>query len=207
MAKNIIYKYPTPIFSLSLALFLSLISFSLHAQRVTDVSFHQSRENTIIVNYTISEAKFNQYFEVSLYVSQDGGQTYQGPLQAVTGDVGENIRKGSHQIRWDVFKDVATLEGEIMFDVRARVMEEKVEKSWFVTYAGNISVPSANYVSPIGVRLGKLGKTNFYVTAQLNTDFLGHPRHDFKYENDAVEDYNEEGYYVFDGTDYTPVLA
>jgi hypothetical protein len=99
-----------------------LLSAVTYSQMVIDVTPILNNEN-MIVKYKITDAKSNQKFNISLYVSMDGGTSYIGPLKAVSGDVGEGITQGKHTINWDIFKDVNSLEGNIVFDVRAILIE------------------------------------------------------------------------------------
>jgi formylglycine-generating enzyme required for sulfatase activity len=59
--------------------------------------------------------------KVELYLSEDAGYTWQGPLKSVSGDVGSNISAGAgKKIYWEVLKDREVLEGDkIAFKVRA----------------------------------------------------------------------------------------
>lgn len=147
-----------------LFLFLFFLSFSstMNAQKIKNIEPVRNGNN-IVVNYTLV-AKFNQKFNVSLYFSRDGGKTFEGPLEAVTGDVGKGIRAGQNKIIWDVFKDVYNLEGDIVFDVRAEVIEEEVSKQFVLSYSGSID-------APVGVTIGQVGKIGWYVSAKTGMNF------------------------------------
>jgi len=151
--------YPTFYrFLLFLLMFFASLT-NLYSQEVKDVSFSRGPDNTIKVSYTISSAMFYEQFDVSLYVSTDGGQTYNGPLQHVSGDVGKDIEAGDHTITWDVFKEVASLEGDVVFDVRAKVIEEKIKKDFALSYLGSLD-------APLGFIIGQIGKTGWYFSAK-----------------------------------------
>ncbi|MEI8007030.1 MAG: hypothetical protein WCI48_12555, partial [Bacteroidota bacterium] len=68
---------------------------------ITNVSTGQEVRNVIsevkdgivTIHYSIS-GKFYQIFNISIYVSRDGGNNFIGPLKEVTGDVGQNIKRG-----------------------------------------------------------------------------------------------------------------
>ena len=162
------------------------------SQTVTNV-VPASKGNKITVYYSISGAKFYQSFKISLYVSINGGKTYQGPLKAVTGDVGEDITKGNKTIVWDVFKDVASLEGDVVFDVRAEVLEKERKKGIFTSFFGS-------YYSPFGFQFGQLGKTGWYVSARANSKFA--TKVDYSTNSTGIIDYNGSGYYVLDGKEF-----
>lgn len=174
--------------NLAICFIFNLIVSSVFSQTVNNVR-PVVEEDKITVHYTIYKAKFYQSFNVSLYVSMDGGKTYQGKLKAVSGDVGENVTKGDKKIIWDVSKDVAALEGDVVFDVRAEVIEKERQKSLFLSYFGS-------YYSPIGLQFGQLGKTGWYISARANSKFAA--KADYNTNNTGIIDYNGKGYYVLD---------
>jgi uncharacterized protein (TIGR02145 family) len=97
--------------------FCLTISGFLSAQTITNVQ--SKREgNTIAVNYNL---QYEDAGTISLFVSEDGGKNFTGPLKSVSGDVGSNIRLGSNKkIVWDVTKDKEILYGKnIVFRVKA----------------------------------------------------------------------------------------
>jgi peptidyl-prolyl cis-trans isomerase SurA len=101
-----------------LSLFIGLFLFftgSISAQKVTNVSNHQE-QSTIIVSYDL-ETKTP--CKISLFVSTNGGTTWQGPLKKVTGDVGVNVGSGNKNITWNVLEEFEELRGDkIKFQVR-----------------------------------------------------------------------------------------
>ena len=169
-------------------LFFFFCFSSIYSQTISKIRTVQSGNN-IIINYSISGARFNQSFNISVYVSRDGGRTFQGPLTAVSGDVGKNVTPGNKKIAWEVFKEIADLEGDIVFDVRAEVIEEEIKKSWFVSYSGTL-------IAPVGLSFGQVGKTTWYISAKLSPSFLTETRYDC--DNEKVINYTGEGYYTFD---------
>ena len=102
-----------------LNLFIGLFLFftiTISAQKVTNVSNHQE-QSTIIVSYDL-ETK--SPCKISLFVSTNGGTTWQGPLKKVNGDVGINVSSGSKSITWNVLEEFEELSGEnIVFKVSA----------------------------------------------------------------------------------------
>jgi uncharacterized protein (TIGR02145 family) len=101
-----------------LNLFIGLFLFftvKISAQKVSNVSNHQE-QSTIIVSYDL-ETKSS--CKIELYVSTNGGTTWQGPLKKVTGDVGVNVSSGSKAIIWNVLEEFDELRGnDIRFQVR-----------------------------------------------------------------------------------------
>ena len=98
---------------------LFLFPLFLRAQQVTNVSAMQDGKN-IIVSYDLS-GKQGQTFTVSLLVSENGGSTWQGPVNSVTGAKGQGITPGTgKRIIWNVLQDREKLQGSaIAFKVRA----------------------------------------------------------------------------------------
>jgi hypothetical protein len=184
---------------------LVLCAVYIRAQQVSKVEFKQGPENTIIVSYKITGAKFNQSFDVSLYVSKDGGGTFHGPLKEVSGGVGKGISGGQHNITWDVFKEVATLDGDITFDVRVQVIEKEIPIRFFAGLAGSVSVPETDYAS-FGITAGQTGKTGWYIAARFNPAFFKGPA-DYACNDERITDYNGDGYYVFDDKTLKPQLS
>lgn len=172
--------------------FFNLLLIPAFSQTVINV-YTVTEDYKIAVHYTISNAKYYQSFNVTLYVSMDGGKAFRGPLMAVSGDVGEKITKGDKKIIWDVFKDVAGLEGDVVFDVRVEVFEKERKKHIFVSYSGS-------YFSPFGIRFGQIGKTGWYIAARANSKFA--TKVDHSTDSTGIIDYNGSGYYEFDGKEF-----
>jgi uncharacterized protein (TIGR02145 family) len=101
---------------LILCLTFFLFGKTVYAQKVSNITYRQEQSN-IIVSYDL-ETKTP--CKVSLYVSTNGGNTWQGPLTKITGDVGYKITSGGHNITWNVLEEFEELRGDkIMFQVRA----------------------------------------------------------------------------------------
>ena len=92
------------------------IGFYGTAQKVSNITTRQD-QSTIIVSYDL-ETKLP--CKVSLYISTNGGKTWQGPLTKVKGDVGDKIISGNKIIYWNVLEEFDALKGEnIKFQVKA----------------------------------------------------------------------------------------
>ena len=164
---------------------LFLIPAALHAQEVRNVT-SEVKEGMIRVHYTLA-GKFYQNFAVSLYVSRDGGKTFKGPLNEVTGDVGRNIKRGNKSVTWDVIREMPMVEETLVFDVRAEITGEKPKSSFFIQYV-------ANPTTYIGLRAGMLGIVGFYGEVRGNLKALQSARYTYK---DGVVEFNQAGYFVF----------
>jgi uncharacterized protein (TIGR02145 family) len=99
-----------------LVLLVVLQTSFVAAQKVSNIAYRQEQSN-IIVSYDL-ETK--SPCKVNLFVSTNGGTTWQGPLTKVSGDVGAKIASGSHSITWKVLEEFEELRGDkIQFQVRA----------------------------------------------------------------------------------------
>jgi hypothetical protein len=89
------------------------------AQQINNVHFEQNGK-TIVVTYDLREIKKRQTAAISLYYSQDGGNTWSSRLHQVSGDVGKNIAAGTNKkITWNALLECAHLTGEVKFQVKA----------------------------------------------------------------------------------------
>ncbi len=181
-----------------------LFSSGIIAQKISNVNFEQTEDNKIKVTYMLTNAKYYQKFKVDLYVSKDGGKNYIGPLLGVEGDVGENIEEGLHTIIWSPFKDVNSLEGKIVFDIEATVMEVKRPKKFFVNYQTSAALFNFNRKTPFGIQAGQLGKIGWYASARFNFEYPDEVT--YNYENNEIVDYDSEQgkYYDFDDEEKYP---
>jgi uncharacterized protein (TIGR02145 family) len=100
----------------SLFLLTILSGLNIYAQKVSNVTFRQE-QSKIIISYDL-ETKTP--CKISLFVSNDDGKTWQGPLKKVTGDAGAKVASGNHSITWNVLEEYEELRGDkIKFQVRA----------------------------------------------------------------------------------------
>ncbi len=169
-------------------LVFTLCGYFAFSQSVTNIKAWVTSDNKIAVEYHITGAKFYQNFNVSLFVSLDDGATWQGPLTEVAGDIGKNIEKGKHVIYWDFLNEIPIVNENVIFDVRAEIIESKVRKSFFIAYSGND-------VTPFGVRIGLLGKTGFYLEARMSP--IAFDKANYTFEDGNLADYDQVGYYEF----------
>jgi formylglycine-generating enzyme required for sulfatase activity len=92
------------------------------AQNITNITASQSGKK-IVVNYTLNGKEGISAYEIKLYLSTDGGSTWQGPLTAVSGAVGKAQTAGTGKsITWDVLKEpgFTQLKGDnIQFKIKA----------------------------------------------------------------------------------------
>ncbi len=80
----------------TLFLFLLWGFITLQAQNITNIT-PMLDDNTMQIKYTITDAAFNQKFTAALYVSIDGGNTWQGPMTLIQEDKKE-VTEGENTI-------------------------------------------------------------------------------------------------------------
>ncbi len=101
--------------------FFSIFSFS---QIVSDVNSKQI-QNSIIVSYQLETSV---PCKISLFFSNNDGQSWIGPLTKVTGDVGDNVKAGFHNITWSVLEEYAEFIGDnIKFKVESEISKDLFE--------------------------------------------------------------------------------
>ena len=92
------------------------------AQSISNITAAQSGKS-IVVNYTLNGKKGIKVYEIKLFVSPNGGDTWQGPLTLVSGAVGKAQTAGTEKnIIWDVLKEpgFGQLKGDnIQFKIKA----------------------------------------------------------------------------------------
>jgi len=181
----------------NITLSILLISFStLFAQTISKSDF-QKKGNSIVVNYQINGLSIDQVCIIELCVSLDGGKTFSKPLKAVSGDVGEIKENGNKSIFWNVFEEYDSFEGDIVFDVRARVERKKVPTQSIISY-------SFSPYSPFGLMIGRVSRWGFYAKFKTNGSFA---TGDYTYKNGTVGDYNGTGYYEFNNSSIRSVYG
>jgi len=86
------------------------------AQQVNNVEASQQGQN-IVVTYDLES---EQPCTINLFISTNGGKTWQGPLKQVQGQVGPNIKSGQNSITLFVLNEFKELRGDnISFKVEA----------------------------------------------------------------------------------------
>ncbi len=170
-----------------LIVLLMLFSTQLFAQRIEQVQFKVAGNN-IEIYYNASGLKFNQTVTTSLFVSTDGGVNFQGPLKLVTGELGPGIINGRHKIIWEAAKEIPLDNVNLVFDVRGEITEAPNKRDFFAAYTGNLT-------TPLGLRVGLLGKTGIYVSFQSN--LTPGKKGSYTYEDNAITDYNRFAWYEF----------
>ncbi|MBP6872002.1 MAG: hypothetical protein KBC43_08345 [Bacteroidales bacterium] len=170
--------------------FFILCGFYLRGQTVKNIDFFMEENNEIRITYTISGVRFFQTLDISIFVSKDDGKTWTGPLKQIRGDVGPGIKSGDHVAYWSFMKELPFADEELKFKVVPKLIEEEVKRSRYISYVGNA-------MTYIGVRAGITGKIGYYTEIRLNA--LAFASGDYTYTDNAVVDYDQQGYYEFTG--------
>lgn len=101
-------------------MFASLIVSSISAQKVSNIDFEQ-RDKKMVITYNLEEGINIDSYDIKVFYSLDDGITWNGPLQYISSDVGENIKPGfSKTIIWDVLKETTKLTGNVKFQIKAK---------------------------------------------------------------------------------------
>ncbi len=101
------------IFSFTAFYFLLLTLVS--AQAITNVVAKQEG-NTAVISYSL---QCEGDADISLYLSDNNGTSFKGPLKKVTGDIGSNISSGNKTIIWNTLQEQDLLAGDkIVFRVK-----------------------------------------------------------------------------------------
>lgn len=124
-----------------------ILSNGLISQEIRNVHYEQDGK-LIKINYDLTGG---DKYDISIYFSMDGGTTWKGPLNKVTGAVGSGQKEGlNKQIVWDVLAEQEKLEGDIKFKIEARFRiksdNKKDDKVGLYLMAGYALVDS-KYVS------------------------------------------------------------
>jgi formylglycine-generating enzyme required for sulfatase activity len=100
-----------------IAIIIFCINTKLISQSVTSIVSEQ-QGNSVMIYYNLESSK---PCEIKIFVSQDGGKKWIGPLLNVSGDVGKDIKSGSNTITWDVLEEMEQLSGSaIKFKIQAK---------------------------------------------------------------------------------------
>lgn len=140
---------------------LALAAWPLKAQEITDV---RQIDKSIVVEYDLEQdAK-----TVRLFLSKDGGKTYQGPLKRVKGDM-DNVQSGDGKcITWDVLKEVDSLVSDaVRFKLKVEY-NEKWYNGLFVT--ANVAYSIAPQAS-FGLSIGQVKHFGWFVSVMTNANF------------------------------------
>lgn len=166
---------------------LSCISTTAFAQSVkvtnTEITENQTK---VVVSYQITPVDDDKIYTTTLYLSTDGGITFQ-QLKAVSGNIGElkEIPVSTQKAVWDIFKDVAELTGSIVFEVRltTRLIPIPVKNMVLYHYT-----PSA----PFGLTYVRVRRLGYY--ASFKSNFTSQAS-DYEATDKGLTNYEGDGYW------------
>jgi uncharacterized protein (TIGR02145 family) len=129
----------------SLIIIVLLMSFDVNSQDISNISAQQVGKK-IIITYDLVGERASRTFSISLFVNEDQGNNWCGPLKSVTGDVGKDINAGnSKQIVWDVLSepDRTKLQGDhIKFKITAEYSKFNCGFDYFTDPRDNEEYPT-----------------------------------------------------------------
>ena len=170
-----------------LLLFTTVLSFG---QSVKSIEA-RAEDNKIKIDFDIVGLKYYQNINnIDVFVKKAGDANFEGPMEFVSGDTTSGLRNGEHTIYWDALKEMSIAEDQLVFDVRVSVSEDNRTRDMMIMLVGND-------VTPIGLRIGQLGKTSWYVEARAS--LLALEKANYTYENGEITDYEQLRYYAING--------
>jgi len=140
-------------------------TFQIQAQKVSNVQWEQ-KNNTINITYNINGISDDLTCMAQLFVSLDGGKTFQGPLQKTSGDIGSILTNGAKAINWFIFEEIEATDKEVqmVFEVRLNTKKKPLPKLHYLSYTYS---PSA----PFGLTYGSIRRWGWYARIKTNFNF------------------------------------
>ena len=147
---------------------LCCLMSSAWAQETVEVVRAFTNRKAIMVEYDLAaDADL-----VRLFVSLDGGNTYRGPLQQVSGDIADVKAGFSRSIAWDVLKELDVDEfdsDQVRFKLNI-LLKERWPKETFVTLNAAYSpAPQCSF----GFSVGQVKRFGWFVSVMSNGNFSG----------------------------------
>ena len=141
----------------------------LWSQETADIVKAYPKGKDIVMEYDLgADADF-----VRLFVSFDGGITYRGPLQQVTGDVADVKAGFGHSIVWDVLRELETDAFEnnnVRFKLKVKLKGRWPEENFFTLNAAYAPYPQASF----GFSAGQVRRFGWFVSVMSNGSFSGY---------------------------------
>lgn len=151
-----------------IACLFGLMASPMFAQATAEIIKAYPRGKAIVVEYDLgADTDF-----VRLFVSLDGGVTYRGPLQQVSGDLVDVKAGFGHSIVWDVLKelDVDAFEyDQVRFKLSLRVKERWPRETFVTLNAAYSLAPQVSF----GFSVGQVKRFGWFVSVMTNGNFSG----------------------------------
>ncbi len=131
---------------LTLTVFTFLLFSIVSSQTITNVVAKQEG-NTAVITYSL---KCDEDADISLYFSDNGGISFKGPLNKVTGDIGSSISSGNKTIIWNTLQEQEMLAGDkIIFRVKGitsdgSFTDNRDGKKYKTVRIGNLTIMAEN---------------------------------------------------------------
>ncbi|GEM_PF-5659926 len=173
----------------------------LYAQDISNLNF-ETIGKTIQISYDLSGEK-NDLFKVDAYASQNDGR-WEGPLQFVSGDVGENVKPGTNkQIVWEVLKEEERLSGNLR--IKLEISTTGGCRPLTVTRTAGSVAPVTKTVTYGVVETNLTGSKKCWITQNLGADRQArHATDDSEASAGWYWQFNRKQGYNHDGTTRTP---
>jgi len=98
-------------------LIMALFSLNSFAQEITNVKISQDG-TSIVVTYDLAGKK--DKYDIALFYTMDDGETWQGPLKNVTGEVAVQLAGKNKKAIWNAEAEKVEIEGTIQFKLYAQ---------------------------------------------------------------------------------------
>ncbi len=174
---------------------ITLLSFCVYslplwlsAQQITNVHFFQIGQD-IQINYTLKRLSFDTYMLIECFVSCNGGNSFEGPLQRIHGDIGKVATSGEKIIHWKVSDEMKDFGGQIVFEIRGEVVKQKLK-------AENLLVYNVSGSSFAGLMYGRVARWGGYIRGKTNLSTEDAP---YSCDDAGHFDYTGDDYYTVDG--------
>ena len=128
-------------------------------------------DTTINLRYNLKGSK-KRYYNTKLYYSNNGGNSFKGPLRSINGDIGDSTQAGKYKkVSWSFIRDNPYFDGKnIMFKIEAEEVRKiatggpsNALKSLLVPGLGDTKVRNGyNYGIITAVTYATLGTGIFY---------------------------------------------
>ena len=146
----------------------SLMIPSVWAQETVDVVRAFTNRKAIVIEYDLAE----DADLVRLFVSLDGGATYRGPMQLVSGDIVDVKAGFGRCIVWDVLKelDVKAFDSDqVRFKLNILLKERWPRETFVMLNAAYSLAPQGS----IGFSVGQVKHFGWFVSVMSNGNFTG----------------------------------
>lgn len=152
-----------------LVLWCCFVVPSLTAQEVAKVVKAYPEGKAIVLEYDLGvDAE-----QVRLFVSTDGGATYRGPMQQVSGDLADVKAGFSRNIRWEVLDefDIDALDGDqVRFKLNILMIEHWPLETFATLNAAYSMAPQGS----LGFTIGQVRRYGWFMSVMTNGNLSGY---------------------------------